>query len=260
MRLNIMKSICAVALLGVASAGANADVIRVTEENFLAGSGMITFSEFSLGTTNPVYSPADYGGELGDPTVSFGGYFLGQSLSTTPSIDCPGAAATACIVGTPIGPLSLDPNSPVTFITTDASNPSSPVLSGRPTYNGPIAILFDIDVAAVGFDAGYFDAIGSTGITAFARDGTILGTVVNTGLGIEFLGLVTSDQSEMIAGVFLDLISDEPAGFAVDNLRFGYRETVTVPIPEPETYAMLLAGLAVVGVVTRRRRSIKATM
>ncbi|MDR2881297.1 MAG: PEP-CTERM sorting domain-containing protein [Azoarcus sp.] len=247
-----MKSICAIALLGVASAGVNADVIRVTESNFLPGSGMITFSEFPLSTSNPVYSPADYGGESGYPTVSFGGYFLGQSLSATPSIDCPGASATACIVGTPIGPLSLDPNSPSTSIRRDTGVPNSPVLSGSPSFDGPIAILFDVDVAAVGFDAGYFDAIGGTGITAFARDGTILGTVVNTGIGIEFLGLVTADQSDMIAGVFLDLVGAEPYGFAIDSLRFGFRDAVM--IPEPETWAMLLAGLAVVGVAAKRRR------
>jgi hypothetical protein len=30
--------------------------------------------------------------------------------------------------------------------------------------------------------------------------------------------------------------------------------TVSVPIPEPETYAMLLAGLGLLGVVARRRK------
>lgn len=32
-----------------------------------------------------------------------------------------------------------------------------------------------------------------------------------------------------------------------------YLLTVTAPVPEPETYAMLLAGLGVIGVVSRRR-------
>ncbi|MDR1854328.1 MAG: FxDxF family PEP-CTERM protein [Azoarcus sp.] len=32
--------------------------------------------------------------------------------------------------------------------------------------------------------------------------------------------------------------------------------TITaVPVPEPETYAMLLAGLGIVGMVARRRRN-----
>ncbi|MDR2925131.1 MAG: hypothetical protein LBU76_04165 [Azoarcus sp.] len=90
-----MKSICAVVLLGVASVGANASVIRVAESDFLEGSGMITFSELPLDTLNPVYLPADYGGQLDYPVVSFGGYFLGQSLSATPN--------------TPIAPARLQP-------------------------------------------------------------------------------------------------------------------------------------------------------
>src|SRR5690606_15342513 len=132
-----------------------------------------------------------------------------------PGVDCPGAAASACVVGSPTGSLALDPSSPNTFITGDGANPTSPVLSGSPLFSGPIAVLFDIDLAGVGFSGGFFDAVGSTGITAFARDGSLLGTVSNFGLGIDFLGLVTDDGTAQIAGVFLDLVGAEPAGFAI---------------------------------------------
>lgn len=45
---------------------------------------------------------------------------------------------------------------------------------------------------------------------------------------------------------------DQPGvGFGV------YDMTVSVPIPEPETYAMLLAGLGLLGVVARRRRELQ---
>ena len=33
---------------------------------------------------------------------------------------------------------------------------------------------------------------------------------------------------------------------------------ITAPVPEPETYAMLLAGLGLVGVMSRRRKAVKA--
>jgi hypothetical protein len=33
-----------------------------------------------------------------------------------------------------------------------------------------------------------------------------------------------------------------------------YIGTVSAPIPEPETYALMLAGLGVVGLLARRRR------
>lgn len=244
------------AAIGVAIFGASvasAQVTRVSEANFVAGSGLITFSEFAQGTVNPVYAAATYGGGAGSPTVTFGGFFMGQSLSASPGVDCPGAAASACVVGNPTGPLSLDAGSPQTFITGDGANPTSPVLSGSPTFNGPIAVLFDTDQFGVGFDGGFFNGIGSTGITAFDRNGNLLGTVTNNGLGIEFLGLVTANGQAQIAGVFLDLVGDEPAGFAIDNLRFGNRGQVMPGIPEPATWALMIGGFGLVGAAMRRR-------
>ncbi len=241
--------------VGFASSAHAVGITRVSAADFVAGSGLITFSEFGLGTVNPTYAPATYGGDAASPTVTFDGWFLGQSLSANPGVDCPGAAASACIVGTPTGPLSLDPDSANTSIVNDGANPTSPVLSGSPIFNGGIAVLFDVELAGVGFDGGFFNAVGSTGITAFARDGSLLGTVTNTITGIEFLGLVTDDGSEAIAGVFLDLVGDEPAGFAIDNLRFGRRGQVVNPVPEPASFAVLGLGLAVAGFAARKRRA-----
>ncbi|WP_235976504.1 PEPxxWA-CTERM sorting domain-containing protein [Sandaracinobacteroides hominis] len=240
-------------------AAVNAQIVRVSEGDFLASAGLITFSEYSVNTVNPSYTPADYGGGVGAPDVTFDGYFKGQMLSATPGVDCPGAAASACVVGNPTGPLTLDPDSPDTFITTDSANPTSPVLSGSPRFNGPIAVLFSTDQFGVGFGAGFFDAAQSTGITAFARDGTLLGTVTNNGTGIEFLGLVATG-SKGIAGVFLDLVGSEPAGFAIDNVRFGVRGQVVVPgVPEPATWGMMIVGFGLVGLAARRRGFAKIT-
>ncbi|MDO5648670.1 VPLPA-CTERM sorting domain-containing protein [Paracoccus sp. (in: a-proteobacteria)] len=250
----------AVAALFVAGS-AQAAVVRMAETNFKPESGLITFSEHLINTANPVYTPAQYGGGAAAPYVSFGGWFLGQALSTQAHIDCPGAAATACVVGTPTASLSLDPNAPQTYIASDGANPTSPVLSGRPMFNGPIAVLFDRDMVAVGFDGGYFNAVASTGITAFARDGSRLGTIANERIGIEFLGLVSQDGSPSIAGVFLDLVGAEPAGFAIDNLRFGVAGQVVLPpevaqpapVPLPAAAPMLLAALGAIGLLRRRR-------
>lgn len=253
MRIHYLAAIAAVALAGTA---ANAQITRVDAGDFQPTAGVITFSEFAGGTTNPVYAPGDYGGGATAPTVSFAGFFTGQSLSANPGVDCPGAAASACVVGSPTGPLSLDFTSPLTRIVNDGANPTSPVLSGSPTFNGPVAVLFSTDQAGVGFDAGFFNAVGSTGITAFDRNGNLLGTVSNLGLGIEFLGLETSDGQNRIAGVFLDLVGAEPAGFAIDNLRFGIQGQVVNPtIPEPATWAMMILGFGMVGTAMRRRRT-----
>lgn len=231
------------------SFGASADVIRVPVASFTPAAGLITFSEKPAGTQNPVYNPANYGGGGGAPVVSFGGFFAGQSLGGGVC----GGAPTGCVIGTPTGPLGLAANAPITFITSDGANPTSPVLSGTPTFNGPIAMLFSVDQYGVGLDGGFFNAIGGTAITAFDRNGNILGSVTNTGLGIEFLGLVTDDGTASIAGLLFSLVGPEPAGFAIDNVRFGLPGQVTPPgVPEPAT--LLLFGTAFLGLALARRR------
>lgn len=253
---NALRGVLFGAAIVAASSASATGVLRVAEANFQASAGLITFSEFAINTTNPTYTPGDYGGAVGSPTVTTGGFFTGQMLSATPGVDCPGAAASACVVGAPSGPLSLDAASPDVFITTDGANPTSPVLSGTPRFNGPIALLFSDDQFGVGFDGGFFDNVGSTGITAVARDGSILGTVQNTGTGIEFLGLVTDDNTAVIAGVFLDLVGAESAGFAIDNLRFGRIGDVRPPgdVPVPAALPLLASALGLVGFLGWRRK------
>jgi hypothetical protein len=256
MKIKVIPTIGFASVISVASfafqESANAAIVRIGKSAFTPQAGLITFSEFSRGTVNPTYSPVNYGGNPATaPTVTFDGFFQGQTLSANPTIDCPGGAATGCVVGTPTGSLALDPISPDTFITGDGANPTSPVLSGSPIFNGPVSILFDKDVAGVGLDGGFFNAPESTAITAFARDGSVLGSVKNVGTGIEFLGLVTDDGSEKIAGLQFSLIGPEPAGFAIDNLYFGRAGEVKPPEPPqktPEPASMLgLLAISVLG-------------
>ncbi len=242
----------------VAKAGG---IVRVDASAFVSGSGQISFSEKPLGTNNPVYAPGDYGGGASNPTVNFRGFFQGQHLGA-PAECPPGAALTGCVIGTPSNPIALDAASPSVFSVNDGANPTSPVLSGTPTFNGPIAILFDTDQAGVGLDGGFFDNPNSTAITAFARDGSILGSVTNNGTGIEFLGLVTSDGSNRIAGLLFSLVGEESAGFAIDNLRFGTQGQVigagsptptSVPALNGLGLLLLLVLMGGVGLLILRR-------
>jgi len=109
----------------------------------------------------------------------------------------------------------------------------SPGLAGTPTFNGPIGIWFDRDVAAVGLDGGYFDAARSTAITVFDRQGRVLGRIANRSTGFEFLALATKDLAPRIAGLEFHLVGAEPAGFGVDNIRFGAPEQVDLPGVQP---------------------------
>ena len=72
---------------------------------------------------------------------------------------------------------------------------------------------------------------------------------------------VDTDDSSFNDGQFYGIVRDNAdiraiafggVGLVMDDLTF------TTPVPEAETYAMMLAGLGVVGLVARRRRAARA--
>ncbi len=212
------------------AATAQATLINLGPGSFTPAASVITFSEpgRSIGDTDPIYT-------IAGNTVSFGESFTGHTVV---------GGGVRTLTGTPTSPLSLVQNGKA-FITTDGANPTSPVLSGTPLYNGPLSFTFSTPVAAVGLSGGYFDTVGATTIEAFDSAGLSLGTIVNSTLGVEFYGLFDSSGSN-IAGVSFYITGSEPAGFAIDNVTFGDADVV-VRAPEPATIAtfgLMLAGLA----------------
>jgi hypothetical protein len=85
-----------------------------------------------------------------------------------------------------------------------------------------------------------------------------LGTATtNLALAGTWEGLSKSWNSGLNTSVSLSLINRNTAAagndFAIDDVFLGTTSTVT-PVPEPETYALMLAGLGAMGVIARRRR------
>lgn len=110
------------------------------------------------------------------------------------------------------------------FITTDSSNPTSPVLSGSPLYFGAIEGSFvnptDRVTPAVAanfqLDAGYFDSVGNTTLKLYDSQGNLIEQRTNTGLGI-FRFTV---EGLPVARWRIETVGDESAGFAIDNVCF----------------------------------------
>ncbi len=109
------------------------------------------------------------------------------------------------------------------FITTDGANPTSPVLSGSPRFQGDIAGTFvepatgrPVVVQSFSLDAGFFDEIGSTRIEWFDPDGKKIGQRINSRFGIERFTI----EGGNIASWRMGIVQNEPAGFAIDNVSF----------------------------------------
>lgn len=108
------------------------------------------------------------------------------------------------------------------FISVDYANPTAPVLSGSPRFQGAIEGTFvDPDdgvtpavVEGFSLDAGYFDAYGSVRLAWYAPDGTKLGQKIGSIVGIQTFTV----QNGSIASWRIETIKEEPAGFAIDNV------------------------------------------
>jgi hypothetical protein len=113
-------------------------------------------------------------------------------------------------------------DSPV-FISSDGANPTSPVLSGTPQFVGPIVGHFvkpgtdtPTTVNVLQLDAGYIDNPGSVEIVATLSDGRTR-TAIADHLGIDQISISTRGIRSFSA----QAVSQEDAGFAIDNLGFG---------------------------------------
>ncbi|MGH8924602.1 MAG: hypothetical protein ACRDWA_08225 [Acidimicrobiia bacterium] len=119
------------------------------------------------------------------------------------------------------------------FITSDSSNPTSPVLSGSPLFHGAIEGAFVVaDVDSFSLDAGYFDDLASTHLTAYDVLGNLVADLYNSTFGIERF---TVDAAESLASFRIEIATLESAGFAIDNLEIVIAEPP--PLPAPVRYA-----------------------
>lgn len=95
-----------------------------------------------------------------------------------------------------------------------------------------------------------FAAFGAAGETLFSNVASGFADNSNSGETAEdrFFGVTNA------AGISAIFISNSSGGMEVDHLQYGRNLVIAAPVPEPETYALMLAGLGVLGWSARRRR------
>ena len=185
---------------------------------------------------------------------------LAAARDTAPSADVSSASAasvesmalSAAItfdeypVGTPIstqyataGVLFAGPNGP--RIATDGANPTSPVLSGGPAYQGDIHGLFTLPgttqtaaVDSVSLDLGYVDTANTTRVDFYGAFGKLLGYQTVPSTGIVRINWTYPGTTRFL----VHRITNDPAGWAIDNVSF----STAYPSPDSWDWTQGLGG------------------
>jgi hypothetical protein len=122
-------------------------------------------------------------------------------------------------------------------------------------FGGSVTFNFTNPVDAFGF---YVNGLQTNLVpqqTIVYTNGASVSQTINMPSAINgggaFIGFI--DYGQLISSVSFNATNDI---LAFDDLRFGRSEhNPTSPVPEPETYAMMLAGLGLLGTIARRRKA-----
>jgi len=238
-------------------------------------------SWYWLTTTSPIgsflaYQDSLYVTSIGSTNVSS---LPGTQTTSAPSIPA-GEAGTTIFMGG-AGGLKVTMN----HLLTTANQMSTTInitntVGGSGTISGikwNVGLDPDQDVAGWGsfFTNNVITGVGgNAAVTAYSNNGVAPITLANsTGAGAysvkafintgdccnpvdgatalsggQILGFAHNSDSSISLGYDLGSLADGA------SVSFGYTYTFAAPVPEPETYAMLLAGLGLMGFMARRRK------
>jgi PEP-CTERM motif len=247
----------AIALLGIgAAAQAAPTTVTVTIEN-LSPTNSISFAPLRIGFGNGSFDAFDLGGVATMPIISvaeggsgadwfpaFAAAEPGATLGTVGGLLTPGATRSASF--------TVDPATNRFFTFASMAVPSNDFFIGN---DDPMEYQL-------------FDAMGRLQITSIGVRASEIwdaGSEVFDPAAAAFVGNndLRAEQNSVVAFNFAELAGfnglTTGAGYVFQSGLSAdsdvYRISFAVaPIPEPETYALMLAGLAAVGWTARRRR------
>jgi hypothetical protein len=215
----------------------------------LTGSQLVTFDDVAGGSA----PGTNYNSIFFSNGVGFAERFAGQTLTNAAGFDQLGGAPTGGSLTLVTGAAGSNLN---VFI-----NGGTQVLTGvGPTGfpandaigEGSIAALFSSGQSQFGFQLVGGNA-GTANLSFFRADGSLIQNIALGSLADAFYGFSRDGGVQDIFGI--SIWNNDAAGIGFDNLKFDVRSTGGTVVPEPTSLAMFMAGLGIIGVVMRRRRS-----
>lgn len=257
-----LKSIVAAVAMTVASASAMAGIAGPSS----AGGSELLFYEIDM--TAKVSYVKDLGitfSQLMNSPVTFSANiagdanyqsFLGASTAANRRWGVIGYESVNALAGG-FSLLTTARNNTVPSLTSSPKQTNGNLAGTEGIYNNFAGALGDLSSTTV--NSSYFAAASNTSASNWAQSfKTNVGGKLkfNTDLTVGTVGkiyeLTTSDEDTTLVPNLTTVLD----GSVGRNVSFDAATISVSAVPEPETYGMLLAGLALVGTIARRRRSV----
>ncbi|MEX0800787.1 MAG: LPXTG cell wall anchor domain-containing protein [Dehalococcoidia bacterium] len=200
--------------------------ISQVDPSTLVCDGNITFDDVAGGAA----PGTNYDAVFESDGADFAERFAGQTLSANGDFDV--------LSGTPSDPLSLQLGAANQNLNVFVNGPSQVLAglgpAGFPNFEavgeGAFAVLFDFDQSEFGFDL-VGGGAGDATVDFFARDGTLIDSIVLSGLSDQSYGFQRAGGANDIAGISVQNSDDGGVGF--DNLCHDVAGVVGQPTPTP---------------------------
>lgn len=236
----------ALSVLSLACVSSWAAPVNQVAYGSLTGTEIVDFDDIAGGPA----PGTNYDSVFVSHGVTFGERFVGQTLTAAGNFDQLG--------GSPSAPLTLMAGAAGQNLNVFL-NGSSNVLTGLgslgfPSFDaigeGSIALTFSSDQSEFGFQL-VGGNLGNAHIDFFRANGSLVDSLTVSGLTDSFYGFSRDAGVKDIRGI--SIWNDDAGGIGFDNLKHDVISVVPT-IPEPSTYSLLLAGVAALGALARRRR------